>query len=191
MAESQTIFVSFTAEINQHTAEALMGVLAEKINNGCKDFYILFSTPGGNVANGVTLYNYLRSIPAKVTMHNIGIVDSIGNLVFLAGELRYAVPNSSFLFHGVGFDVNQSTRFEEKQLKERLKNIERDQKLISDIISERTKLSVEEVRKMFLEAVTKTPEEAKDVGIIEDTQLVKIPKGAQIFQFTFQQRPWK
>lgn len=191
MAESQTVFISFTAEINQNTTEALMGVLAEKINNGCKDFYILFSTPGGSVANGVTLYNYLRSIPAKVSMHNIGIVDSIGNLVFLAGGLRYAVPNSSFLFHGVGFDINQSTRFEEKQIKEGLKNIERDQKLISDIIAERTKLSADEVRKMFLEAVTKTPEEAREVGIIDDVQLVKIPEGAKIFQFTFQQRPWK
>lgn len=191
MENSQKIFISFSAEINQNTTESFMGILADKLNNGFKNFYILFSTPGGRVANGVTLYNYLRSIPAKVAMHNIGIVDSVGNLVFLAGEPRYAVPNSSFLFHGVGFDITQPTRFEEKQLKERLKSIERDQKLISDIIAERAKLSISEVRKMFLEAVTKTPEEAKKIGIINDIRPVKIPKGVQVLQFVFQQRPWK
>jgi len=188
---TQTIFISFSAEINQNTTESLMGLLSDKLNNGFKDFYILFSTPGGNVANGVTLYNYLRSIPAKITMHNIGIVDSIGNLIFLGGEPRYAVPNSSFLFHGVGFDITQSTRFEEKQLKERLNSIGRDQKLMSDIIAERTKLSTDEVGKMFLEAVTKTPEEAKKVGIINDIKPVTIPSGTQILQLVFQQRPWK
>lgn len=191
MSDEKIIFISFSAEINQNTTESFMELLANQLNRGFNNFYILFSTPGGSVSNGVTLYNYLRSIPAKITMHNIGVVDSIGNLVFLAGETRYSVPNSSFLFHGVGFDITQVMRFEEKQLKERLKNIERDQKLMSDIIAERTNLSIEKIKEMFLDAVTKTPEEAKEVGIINDIQPVKIPDGAQIIQFSFQQRPWR
>jgi len=66
------------------------------------------------VRDGVTLYNFIRSLPVKTIMHNIGIIDSIANVVFLAANERYANPSSSFLFHGVGFDVNQPARLEEK-----------------------------------------------------------------------------
>ena len=39
-------------------------------------------------------------------MHNIGSIDSIANVIFLAGQKRYAAPNSSFLFHGIVMNFN-------------------------------------------------------------------------------------
>jgi len=185
------LFINFTAEINQNTSEALMWFISQKLNEGIKEFYILLSSPGGNVNNGITIYNFLRSIPAKVITHNIGMIDSIANLVFLAGEERYAVPNSSFLFHGVGFNIPQPKRFEEKELKEMLIGIERDQNLISQIIAERTNLKQDEIKKMFYEAVTMDPKKSKEVGIIHDIKLINIPEGVEIASFSFfQQRPW-
>jgi len=104
----------------------------------------------------------------------------------LAGDERFAVPNSSFLFHGVGFDITQPTRFEEKQIKERLLALQRDTELLANIISERTKLSLEEVKKLFLEAQTKNPQEATQVGIINEIREVKLPKGANIISLLLQ-----
>ena len=185
------IYVNFSAEINPHTSESLMNFLANQINTGEKEFYILLSSIGGNVKDGVTLYNYIKSLPAKVIMHNIGLVNSVANVIFLAGKERYAVAHSSFLFHGVGFDIPQPTRLEEKELKEKMKIIEKDQALISEIIAEETKLTMDEIKKLFLEAQTKTPEEAKKIGLIQDIKEVKIPEGAKIFSFIFTQRPWR
>jgi hypothetical protein len=54
--------------------------------------------------HGMTVYNVLRGLPCDLTIHNIGNVDSIGNAIFLAGKHRYACKNSTFMFHGVGFD---------------------------------------------------------------------------------------
>ena len=88
---------------------------SDLINSGENEIYVLLSSPGGSVASGVALYNYITSLPARVIIPNIGIVDSVANLVFLAGTKRYAAPNSSFLFHGVGFDIRQATRFEMKE----------------------------------------------------------------------------
>jgi len=62
---------------------------------------------------------------------------------------------------------------------------------MSEIISERTKLSLEEIRKLFLEAQTKTPEEAKKMGLIQEIKEIKIPEGAKVFSFAFPQRPWR
>ena len=49
----------------------------------------------------------------------------------------------------------------EKQLKEVLLSIERSQLLISQIISQNTSITVEELKEMFLEAKTLTPVAAK------------------------------
>ena len=38
--------------------------------------------------SGMTLYNTLRAMPFELITHNVGNVDSIGNAVFLAGDLR-------------------------------------------------------------------------------------------------------
>jgi ATP-dependent Clp protease protease subunit len=180
------IYVNFSAPIDMKTAQLLMGLLSDQVNKGEKEICLLFSSPGGQVNPGVTLYNFLKALPVKIITHNIGVVDSIGNVVFLAGAERYAAPNSSFLFHGVGFDISQPIRFEEKQLKERLLGIERDQKLIGDIIVQNTLLSIENVREMFLEAKTLTPEEAKNAGLVKEIRPAKVPSGAKIATLVFQ-----
>lgn len=185
------IYINFSAEINEHTVEALMNFLANQINGGEREFYILFSSPGGNVREGVNLYNYLKSLPIKLIMHNIGIVDSIANVIFLAGSERYAVPNSSFLFHGVGINISQPTRLTEKELQENIEIIERDQELMIKILAERTKLSHDEIKILFLKAQAKSPEEAKKMGLIQEIKEVKIPEGAKVFSFAFPQRPWR
>jgi ATP-dependent protease ClpP protease subunit len=180
------IYLNFHAPINPNTSQILMNVLAGQMRKAEKEIYVLFSSEGGRVNDGVTLYNYIKSLPTKVIMHNIGVVDSVANVIFLAGAERYAVPNSSFLFHGVGFDITQKTRFEEKQIKERLLSIQRDVGLMANIIVERTKLPLEDVKKLFLEAQTKNPEEAKSVGIISEIREVNIPQNATIISLVFE-----
>ncbi len=174
------IYVKFSSPINPQTSQNLMNFLSQQISVGQKEFYFLMSSPGGSVNDGVVLYNFIRALPAKIIMHNMGTIDSIANVIFLAADERYSSPNASFLFHGVGFDIAQPIRMDEKDLREKLLIIERDQKSISNIISERTKLKSDEVEEMFFRAKTKNPEEAKGVGIIQDIKMAQIPEGSQI-----------
>lgn len=67
----------------------------------------------------MNLYAFLRGVPFDLIVHNVGNVDSIGNAIFLAGQTRYACPQATFMFHGVGFDQHPG-RLEEKILRERL-----------------------------------------------------------------------
>lgn len=180
------VYINLHAPINPNTSQIMMNTLSDQTMKGEKEIYILFSSMGGSVVNGITLFNFIRALPAKVVMHNIGVVDSIANVVFLAGAERFAVPNSSFLFHGVGFDITQPTRFEEKQVKERLLGLQRDTDLIANIITQRTKLSIEQVKTFFLEAQTKNPVEAKAVGIIDAIAEAKIKEGVRIIPLILQ-----
>lgn len=126
-------YLSFSSEVNHITGPALVATIGQQIAAGHDEAHLLLSTPGGRVDTGLMVYNVLRALPIKVVTYNVGTVNSIGNVIFLAGAGRFASPTSSFMFHGVGFDI-QNARFEEKALKERLQGLQNDQKLIADII---------------------------------------------------------
>jgi hypothetical protein len=97
----ETMYVNFSAEIIPSTTEALLATVGNAVNQGVKTVYLNLSTPGGQVMNGLNLYNVLRGYPIELITHNVGNVDSIGNTVFMAGSKRYACPHSTFMFHGV------------------------------------------------------------------------------------------
>src|SRR5258708_2148441 len=131
----ETVYISFSGEISAHTTESLLAVMANCVNQKVKTVYLMLSTPGGNVMNGMNIYNVIRGMPFELITHNVGNVDSIGNAIFLAGNKRYACPHSTFMFHGVGFDLkNHTGRLEEKKLKELLTGILSDHKRIGNII---------------------------------------------------------
>ena len=181
----ETVYVSFSAEISAHTTESLLAVMANCVNNKVKTVYLMLSTPGGSVMNGMNIYNVLVGMPFELITHNVGNVDSIGNAVFLAGKKRYACAHSTFMFHGVGFNTDKA-RFEEKNLRERLDSILSDQKRIGSIITERTNIGEETVSSLFREAQTKDAAYAVGSGIVHEIKDVQIPPGAQVVSLVFQ-----
>ena len=184
--QASPVYVSFSAEIVPHTTESLIATLSNIANQGAKQVYLMLSTPGGSVMHGMNLYNVLRALPIELITHNVGNVDSIGNAVFLTGKKRYACPHSTFMFHGVGFDVNQQTRLEEKFLRERLDGITSDQKRIGSVIEERTSINRDDIAKLFLEAQTKDAAFAASCGIVDEVRDVQIPPGSPIVSLVFQ-----
>ncbi len=187
-APPSIVYVSFSAEIVPATTESLIAVMANCANEKVPHVYLLLSTPGGSVMHGLNLYNVLRGMPFKLTTHNVGNVDSIGNAIFLAGEERYACPQSTFMFHGVGFGSSPGERLEEKNLREKLDSLVSDQKRIGKIISERTEISSEDAAKLFLEAQTKDATYAAGCGIINEIKDVQIPAGSTVVSLVFQRQ---
>ena len=121
-------YVIFQAPFDMKSSQQLIAVCTQLVQRGTKEIYLALSTPGGSVTAGLTAYSVLRALPASVLTHNIGNVDSIGNAVFLAGERRIACPHSTFMFHGVAFDMPAGARADERFLKERLAAIGADQR---------------------------------------------------------------
>jgi ATP-dependent Clp protease, protease subunit len=182
------VYVSFSSEITPQPTEALIATLANLANQNTTRVHLLLSTVGGSVKDGITLYNTLRAFPFELITHNVGCVNSIGNAVFLAGDKRYACPHSTFMFHGVGFDLNGTIRLEEKLLLEKLEALRADQKLIADVIADRTKLGADEISRLFLEAQTKDADWAVGAGLIDEIRDVDIPAGHPVQSLVFQRQ---
>jgi ATP-dependent Clp protease, protease subunit len=160
--------------------------MAALANDGVPEVQLLLSTPGGAMMNGMNLYNVLRAMPFHLVTHNVANVDSVGNVVFLAGDTRYACPYSTFMFHGVGFDMAEGTRLEEKLLREHLGGVLAEQTRMAGIMGERSKLATEEIESLFLETQTKDAAYAVRAGIVDEIRDVEIPPGSPVFSLVFE-----
>ena len=57
------VYVIFTAEIVPKTVEGLIQARSNLAQKRIAEVYLALSTPGGSVASGITLYNFLRGTP--------------------------------------------------------------------------------------------------------------------------------
>jgi ATP-dependent protease ClpP protease subunit len=180
----QQVYVSFLANIDDHTTSTLLGTFAACATQGAAGVYLMLSTQGGNVTNGITLYNVMRAMPYEITTHNVGDIASIGNAVFLAGAKRFAAPNSTFMFHGVSYTSAGEISYE-KDVQHRLDSILSDQSRIGEIITARTKIPDAEVKEMFRQTSTKDATYALNFGVIDEIKDLVIPPGCPVFSLIF------
>ena len=185
MPDPKIIYINYFYEIQPQRVFPFINFCTQLFQQHRPDILQMnISSPGGSVAAGMILHNYIKSLPCKLIMHNIGSVDSIATIVFLSGEERYANPNSSFLFHGIVTNFPAQTSMTMFQLKERLSGLEVDQNKISNAITELTRISKTELDELFLQGEVKSPEFALEKGFIHEIKEMVLPKDAAVFSFT-------
>ncbi|MFW5365792.1 ATP-dependent Clp protease proteolytic subunit [Escherichia coli] len=91
--------ITFTAAVNQSTVNALISNCLSAINQGATELKIYISSQGGDLVAGFTAYHFLKALPIPVKTHNLSNVESVANIIFLAGSERKANPGSRFLLH--------------------------------------------------------------------------------------------
>lgn len=183
-AAAHPAVLTFASGIDQRTIETLMRAAGELVAGGCDELTILFSTGGGNVNNGVTLYNFLRALPVKVVMVNVGSVDSIGIVIFLAGDERYTAPTGTFMFHGVTWNLPQMPHGQ-KRLKEIVQSIETDEQRMAFIIRERTAFPSEDTERLFDQEAVKDADWALEHGFVHAIQAPVVAAGVPVHVLTF------
>jgi ATP-dependent Clp protease protease subunit len=172
-------YINYFDIINESKVKGLMAICNDIIAKvKPRELYFLFSSNGGSVDAGITLYNFLRSLPVDISMHNMGSIDSIATVIFLAGNKRYASPHSAFLFHGVQFNFEGKISVNNQQLIELLSRLKTDQQKISGVLTDRTKLTADEVKDLFIQGESKDPQFAVSKGIINNIVAASIPPNA-------------
>jgi len=178
--EERPLYINFRAGIGSDTTQDLTQILGVMQAMSIKESHILLSSPGGLVARGIELHNFLHSLSINLFIHNSGTIDSIANTVFVAprSEMRSAEPNARFMFHGVTRSFNGGAS--EIDMQEGLRAIQRDQRAIADTINRQTKMSLREIKRAFGGERIFTPEEAQKRGIIHEIKQLEIPPDAMI-----------
>jgi ATP-dependent protease ClpP protease subunit len=170
----------FAAEIDQRVANQMVAYLVELQVTRATKLTLAISSPGGGVVAGITIYNALMAMPFEIETHNYGNVDSIANVIFLAGRRRYANACSTFMFHGVGFNGNANERLEEKNILEKLDIIRAEHKRIAGLIAARSTLKESACLKLFKQQRTRGAAWAKANGIADEIRDFSVPTGIDV-----------
>ena len=88
-ASSSTLYVTAAGIIDQAFLQRVFQGFAMASNANVQQIHLLFQSTGGTVADGIALYNYLRTLPIELHLYNAGTVSSIAVIVVL--ELSIAM----------------------------------------------------------------------------------------------------
>jgi len=131
-----------------------------------KPIKVIVSSFGGCVYSGFRLYDILTQSRCKIITIAEGTVMSMGTVIYLAGDERISLPNTTFMFHEISSDGGFfSTKLSD--LKTDAKETSRLFNILLDIYTEKTKRT-----KSWWEKETKHVDrymdvsEAKKIGVI-------------------------
>jgi ATP-dependent Clp protease protease subunit len=178
-------YLNFLGEINFQTVSNLINAFTQLINiHKVSNIHFMISSPGGSVDAGIALYNFLISLPCTLTTYNMGSIDSIANMVFIAGKERVAKPSSTFLFHGIKWSFVSGTQFALPQLQEIISKISKDEAKIAEIIASRSNIETKEIKKLFVRGESKDANFALTKGIVHEIKSFEIPSNTRFFNIT-------
>jgi ATP-dependent Clp protease protease subunit len=162
--------LSFNGYLNEKSTNALKDRIATIFEQ--RDFAtltVLFSTDGGQTADGIALYNYLRSLPKPFALHATGHIQSMGVPVFMGASKRTAAPTARFFFHNYIWTFQGSQTLDGiEQAKIQLTH---DISLSRKIVESRTRISSARLDVLYGNSPIPTiigPEEAIGLGIIDE-----------------------
>lgn len=160
--------INFTGPINASTCGQLIEKASTAVQQSASGLIVNIATMGGECSYGFTMYNFLLSLPISVQTHNLGTVESMGNIVFLAGQRRTACVHSKFLFHPFHWHLQGSV--DHSRMSEYAMSLDYDLQLYARIVAERTEGAEEKLEtEKYLIAAPRIidPPQALACGLIQ------------------------
>jgi len=172
-------YIVFNADVQTIQAAKLRNAFTQAANAG-NDIYLLISSGGGNVFEGLSLGSFMKTLPVHITTHNVGQIDSIASVIFAAGAIRCANAHASFMFHGVTMHYEKVDMIE-SQLQEQYLQIKRLRESIAVAFSTYTGLSLSDAETLMVSGATiLSAQEALSKTIIHEIRDATVPPGSQI-----------
>lgn len=152
--------------------------LAKKIEalGNVRKINVNINSLGGDVKEGVAIYNALQRHPAKVTTRCDGWACSIASVIFMAGDNRIMYPTSLLMIHNAWTSAWAANAAEMRKLADDLDTITGSSK---KAYLEHVSISEEDLSRMMDEETWITPEDALAMGFATKIEkLADPPKGA-------------
>ena len=170
--------LGFTGVIEPNGVSRIVAALNMCVNNSFDEIYLCLSSGGGYVADGVFLYNHIRSLPIELTIHNTGSISSIAVAVFVGGAKRYCSSHGMFMIHPttIGSQPDMSATRLQSALDAALADDERTE----NILRERTTLPNDILSARLAREIFITPQDAVKFGLVDEVREFTLPKGHEI-----------
>ncbi|KKR02541.1 MAG: ATP-dependent Clp protease proteolytic subunit [Candidatus Yanofskybacteria bacterium GW2011_GWA1_39_13] len=128
----------------------LVGILPKLYTQRDRRVWVILNSPGGDIFQGFAMYDFLKAIAnqgVEVNVVGMGMVASMAVCIMQAGTKRYAFPNTQFTVHQASLSGGDQSQ-EVNEMIETAREVERINKIVLGIISERSGMDMEELLKI-------------------------------------------
>jgi ATP-dependent protease ClpP protease subunit len=179
-AAAKVSYLGYAGGIDSAGVTRIAAALNAAVNSGCDEVCLCLTSMGGYVADGIFLYNHIRSLPLKVAMHNSGSVSSIAVAVFLAAAERYCSAHAMFMIHPTVIPSQEGMGAE--RLQSALNAALADDARTENILRERASIPEGLLIERRTRDIHISPEQATAYGIVHGVREFALPRGEQIVQ---------
>ena len=135
---------------------------------------------GGDVFEGMAIYNVLKKRTAETTVYIEGIAASMGSVVALAADKVVMAENSLFMIHNAW----GGAMGEAKELKKTANLLEKISNEIADIYIKKTNLPYDKVKEMMDEETWLNADEALELGFVDSiSDAIKVAAKYDVSKF--------
>ncbi|HGJ5856558.1 ATP-dependent Clp protease proteolytic subunit [Arsenophonus nasoniae] len=169
--------IHFLCPVMPNTVNQLQERCFSAIANGATQINLHMSSSGGDITSGFTGYNFLKTLPIPVTTFNISNIDSIANVIFLAGSERNANNRARFLLHPFQWGLGGIQTVDHERMREWVSSLDHDLERFIDIF--KSEVGDHDWREMIKSSKIINPADALSYGIINhiNDALVPNPNG--------------
>ena len=135
---------------------------------------------GGDVFEGMAIYNVLKKRTARTTVYIEGIAASMGSVIALAGDEVVMAENSLFMIHNAwGGAMGEAT-----EIRKTAALLDKISGEIADIYTKKTNLPYNKVKEMMDEETWLSADEAFNLGFIDSiSDAIKVAAKYDVSKF--------
>ncbi len=154
-------------QVNEHTANITVAqLLYLAYDDPKKDIKLYINSPGGNVYDGMAIYDTMQYITPDVQTIGIGLQASMGAFLLSSGAKgkRFALPHSKAMIHQPSSGTQGKVTDMEIDLKEGLAVKE----MLATLLAKNTGQKLSKIKIDMERDYWMTPDEAKAYGLIDE-----------------------
>lgn len=166
--------LAIDSEISGSVGNYIFEALQELTSRGSPPINLTIASNGGDVTVGLNVYDILSTYPGQVNGTVVGYARSMGVIILQACTRRYAHQHASLLIHHVSKrQVNLDVLVSERRLAKTIREMQRHQQFLYQILAKRTKRSVPQIRRACSLDKDMSATEALEFGLIDEITKVR------------------
>jgi ATP-dependent protease ClpP protease subunit len=156
--------VTFCGPINDETTGLLIHALSSLNAYEDEKPLLILNSPGGNLDDGIALYDYIRTLPYKLTCHIFGQASSAASVMLQACDKRLIAENGAVMIHRGELSIPPTHPDDAERM---LQAQNRLQEIMLQIYLKHCKLSEKDLKKALLFSSYFLGEEAVKAGLVD------------------------
>jgi ATP-dependent Clp protease, protease subunit len=156
------VWLTFVGILDLPITRVLVGEFTAAVAAQVERLHLLIQSPGGNVNEGVFLFNYINALPIEVVAYNCGHIGSAAVTAYLGAKKRIVSPNATFLVHKASSATGNSGGVE--QMNATVRSLAIDDARTEALLKGELRLSRKQLASFSRSALTLSAQDAIAVG---------------------------